>query len=449
MTAVAFGLVVSLGLNLALVQRADNERSEAEALRAQLAAQAEELDALRGRIRDPEGNSPLEQIASSVEKLRHLTFKNQVQAELVSAAALRDRVRALYNAGAERADINATANVLRAFGVLPENYNLYTELLALQEEQVAGFYDSDTKKMVAAAADARAPSPLSRTFLAHEYVHALTDQHFDLGRLDDLDEKNSDDAATAIQALFEGDASYVMDLYRAEVLTAEEQDAWVKELSGISQQRFESAPAFLQSALLFPYSAGLEFVQALHRSAGFDAVDAAYRDPPVSTEQILHPGKYLAPKRDDPQTIQMPDVRRAVGGGWTQVQVGEIGEFDVREILDLGGGTGIGRSDAGSAADGWDGGRYVALQDGNKFVVAAMTIWDSASEATDAFRALGRWLPLRFRNQGSSFDPAGPGIGWTSAEGSGLASRSGDRVLWIMGTSQDAVDRAASAFPGF
>ena len=59
----------------------------------------------------------------------------------------------------------------------------------------------------------------------------------------------------------------------------------------------QQAPAVLRESLMFPYAAGLEFVAAVRADKPWSRIDAVFRDPPVSTEQVLHPDKYLSGER--------------------------------------------------------------------------------------------------------------------------------------------------------
>ena len=71
----------------------------------------------------------------------------------------------------------------------------------------------------------------------------------------------------------------------------------------------------MENAFLFPYREGAQFVAALLDVGWWPAVNAAYLDPPVSTEQILHPEKYIQNPRDDPQTVLLPDLRDELDDG--------------------------------------------------------------------------------------------------------------------------------------
>jgi hypothetical protein len=106
--------------------------------------------------------------------------------------------------------------------------------------------------------------------------------------------------------------------------------------------------------------------------------------------------------------------------------------------------------DAERAAAGWDGGRYTAAESDKGTVVAAMTVWDSETEARQATEILSRWLPARYKNQGNNVQLAGPtGRGWESPDGAGAVIRNGSRVLLVLGPDRASVDRARTAFDGF
>jgi hypothetical protein len=442
----AVALIASFVGNVALSLRVRNERTKASTLEQQIQDLNSQLDTLRARISGSGSNDPLGRIANATAQLRGLNFKRTVKPQLLSPAELAARVQGMFTHDNSRASLNRTASVLETYGLLPAGYDLYDELKTLQGEQVEGFYDSKTKRLVVGASSARDPSPFDQIVLAHEYTHALADQHFGLGILDKLAKQHADDAAAAFLALAEGDATFTMRLYQSEVLTTAQQQQFIQEASSLPLTTFEAAPPYLQDVLQFPYVQGLAFVTALHDRGGFDLVDQAYRDPPVSTEQIMHPSRYLD-TRDNPTAVHLPDVRRALGTGWTSIETGGVGEYDVLEILQHGGGMGLPLSDARTAAAGWDGGMYGGYRSSDGVLVATLTAWDSESQAREAATAFARWLPVRYP-AGTAFD-AGQGQGWESTAGAGEVERSGSQLLLLLGPTSKDLTRARAAFTGF
>src|SRR5256885_9937378 len=87
--------------------------------------------------------------------------------------------------------------------------------------------------------------------------------------------------------------------------------------AALQASRSAKLPRYLQDSLMFPYDGGLAFVNALYaRLHGWALVDYALRRRrPSSTEQVLHPVKYLADER--PLPVPAP---RAPGQGWRLVR---------------------------------------------------------------------------------------------------------------------------------
>jgi hypothetical protein len=433
---------VSLAINAIVALRLKNESDQEARLRNQVAALQNEIDTLK-RQQPQNGQTILERIASAVEQLRELTFLRSVKSEVLTDAQLAQRVEDQFRADAPRAEVEQDDDVLTALGLLGPRDDLYDILLGVQQEQVAGFYDTKTKVLVVGG-DAANPSPLDRVLLAHEYVHALTDQHYDLGRLEKLIDARKDDEASAYRALIEGDATVMMFNYADKYLTAADRLEVQRQLAAQPSTKFLAAPKVIRDSILFTYQEGERFVRAVVSAGGIAALNRAYQNPPTSTEQILHPSKYLG-TRDDPTTVEMPDLARTMGAGWKALRPGGIGELDVRLIV----GQFLSDSDATRAAGGWDGGRYVAASSAAGTVVAALTVWDSEAEAREAAEILGRWLPARYGNAGGDVRVDGAtGRGWQSSSGAGAVTRQGSKVLLVVGPNVASVNKARTAFPG-
>src|SRR4029453_1350604 len=147
----------------------------------------------------------------------------------------------------------------------------------------------------------RGLEPYARIILAHELTHAVTDQHYDLTKADRLAAAGGhEDELAAYSGLVEGDAPLLMQRYLAERLPPREQaDAAVAVARDVTPMR-DAAPAAVRESMLLPYQEGLRFVQALYQRGGWAAVDRVYRDPPTTTEQLLHPEPYLRPHDPPP-----------------------------------------------------------------------------------------------------------------------------------------------------
>ena len=185
----------------------------------------------------------------------------------------------------------ADEQVLKLLGLIDPSVDLRDVSASVFSEGVAGYYDPRTKRMRTVRGAATGTRVLTEMVLAHELTHALEDQRYGLGI---ADQGGSDDAALARLALVEGSASELMYAYADRHFTPEE------TLGGVLGSAFAdtgSLPGFLQAQLVFPYTGGQAFVAALRERAGgrWTLVDLAERTrPPVSTEQVMHPGKWVA-----------------------------------------------------------------------------------------------------------------------------------------------------------
>lgn len=296
------------------------------------------------------------------------------------------------------------------------------------EEQVSGIYDPRTKRLFVRDAAGRGERVASaqaatRLALAHEIVHALQDQHFDLGRGDDLNE----DESLAYSALAEGDAVLTtngvaaleegtLDRWRSRMRDRAISPGEIADRGGAATAELRRAPSLLQRQLLFPYVEGVAFVLRLYWVGGFDLINKAFARPPQSTEQVLHIEKYIAGEMPVPVDWPLPPA------GWQPVVAGRMGELQTGVIL----AQCLPAEDAALAATGWGGDAWAIVADSDRRTAMLWsTIWDDEASATRFERA------ARARSSCSSAQPL------FSHVGQGIAVlREGVRVAYAQGFSE-------------
>ncbi len=208
----------------------------------------------------------------------------------------------------------------------------------------AAYYDPKERELFLLGDAVPAGPALAEFVLAHELNHAVEDQKFGLP----VSSASNDDRVLAESALIEGSATALMMEYAAEHLAVSD---LLSESAGLAPET-PGLPPIALAQVTFAYFSGQRFVDELREAAGdgWDLVDFAYEARmPESTEQILHPEKYLADEQPLP-VAGPPDP----GPGWEETDAGAVGEFFTREILrqdseELG---------ADEAAAGWGGDRY-------------------------------------------------------------------------------------------
>jgi hypothetical protein len=303
--------------------------------------------------------------------------------------------------------------LLQRVGFVPKGFDLLAAVEQLAGQGVAGYYRPDQKDIAVVESDGLLDA-LAPWTLAHEYVHALQDQHFDIQAT--VEAAPQGDAQTAVSALVEGDATLLMTALALNDALSGTPPPTGAEQVGLSADAagMEDFPPALSRELLFPYLDGMDFVQRIWGRGGWAAVDDAWADPPRSSEQIMHPERYPA---DVPVAVALPDVARRLGQGWHGGARSTMGELRLsilvagKDHLDvplvpLGG---IELPNA-AAAEGWAGDR-IATVDGpdGAWGVVWQTAWDSPEDAAEfaaaARRAMPGWVPVNAVHEGLSISP--------------------------------------------
>jgi hypothetical protein len=366
------------------------------------------------------------QIESDVQAIRELRAKSPVDPKVVDAAAMTKKITDELAHGTPPAVEQATERAFKALGLLAPDASLQQLYLQLLTSQVAGLYDPTAKTLYVLSKQG-ALGPFERVTFSHEFDHALQDQNFGLEKLK-VDAIGEGDRDLARLALPEGDATLLMSLWAQQHLTPAETIQLLAESQDPEQTRTLAAmPSILRETLLFPYTTGLQFVLGLQGSGGWAAVDAAYATPPASTEQLLHPDKYVSHEAVLP--IDVPaDLAKRLGPGWSVPLTDSLGEFQLRIWLrDVGK---MSETTATNAAAGWGGDRIVVANGpAGAWAFALVSRWDSAAEATE-FAAAAKTAVGKLADDASMIGP------------------DGDRVTVLVGSDQSSLSHLAAALGG-
>jgi hypothetical protein len=338
---------------------------------------------------DPAVVAQINQVIGQVPALRGLQPKKPVPYRFIT----QDQFSAFFQQQFEKdnppAQLAAEQGFDQRMGLLPAGANLKDLVLQLYGSQVAAFYDPATQQFTVIQRDTTF-GPADKIVIAHEYDHALQDQYWHLDSTD-ISDPSQGDAEAANIALVEGDATALMYQWAFAELTPEEiAQAVTDSGSSGSQQLLDGMPLLLQQQLTFPYLSGWQFVTALQGSGGggWSAVNAAWDHRPASTEQIMHPEKYLA--GEAPIPVMLPDVSAEMGKGWTSSYVQTLGEFETGIWLADGQGGGSGALGLpaplpnAEAAAGWGGDRILSLDGPNgSWAIVWQTAWDTPTDADE------------------------------------------------------------------
>jgi hypothetical protein len=363
-------------------------------------------------------------IKTALATLRGLAFKQEVPAEYQPTEEFRAFVDGEVATELPAAKAEPLATALHHIGLLATPIDLAKTLGDAFVSQAGAYYDPKQKKffivMVPTAEIAL------DTISAHELTHALQDQHFNLETY--LSPKNKpldEDQANARKFIVEGEATLTMFAYAGgqslpagtsmldaktlpmfkmalkagAAMTIDDFKTMTKQQAAgaaidpeiqKSLDAMDAIPPVILVPLLDSYMKGSVAVLAAFEAGGWTEVANLYKNPPQSTEQVLHPDTKLYPKRDLPKAVTLPKL-----AGFTEVYSNTIGELEWRVYFML-----WKKAVAEKAAEGWDGDRFSVVKgkDGG-LVGLVVTTWDTPEDATEFATEYAETVANRFPKQ--------------------------------------------------
>jgi len=334
-----------------------------------------------------------------VEKIRGLAEKRQTPCIVQGKEEVKKFILHTIETKMPADRLDHEGLVYKTIGLIPEDFDYAKGMVEYYLSQIGGYYNPDEKRFVMAG---WLPAVLQATVAAHELTHALQDQHFDLNKALDH-EKFSSDELLARSALIEGDATAVMlDYTRGALGQGPISDD--PNVEGVLMQNVLGAsmmgggvtvPASMTYLLLFPYNSGLRFAHALLKDGGYPAIDKAFQRLPRSTEEILHPEKYLDANHGAPIHIANADLAQGEFGPVQSVRFGDtLGEFVTSLVLSQL----VGPSQATAiAAAGWGGDRIIlSVGEDSRPRIRWQTRWDSPQDASQYLDVLLQGFTKRY-----------------------------------------------------
>ena len=318
-----------------------------------------------------------------VAKVRELPPRGKVRGVVITREEMLARVKKEIQSDVPADVMQASAELLFALGTVEESFDYEASVLKLMQAQLLGFYDPKLKTMFIGG---DVGASMEDATLYHELVHALQDQHYDLATLLKF-APDRGDFLSALHALAEGDAtSAMMDAMFAErgirAIDLPESLLDFQTMMGQAFAGVEGVPSIITRSLLAPYFDGLTFTHFLRKKAGWAEVDRAWRNLPASTEQVLHPAKFLA--REAPEVIDIPDAPPGFG---TKVWYHDVmGEQSLRILFE----EWMPARSASTSASDWAGDRIAVFREGERRVVAWRLRFDTELATARALAAFGR-----------------------------------------------------------
>lgn len=385
-----------------------------------------------------------DRLLAEVSRLIALEVKRPLQKSIRSREEIRSYLVKEFQEDKEPAKRYADIRLLEKWGLIPKGFPLEQFLLDLLTEQVIGIYDPKAHEFIVAD---WVPSGDVESVVVHELTHALQDQHFQLEPWVEAAKPN-DDAHLARAAVVEGSAMAAMLDFAFREMGVSLQalpdlSPFLDQLN-LSDQNFPllaSAPPFIADALIFPYRQGLIFSQAVLRTAGWSEFSRVFVNPPVSSQQILHPERYFAGYV--PAPVALPKLAQQLPEGWKLLDENVLGEFGLLSLLKQH----LGEPTARRLAPAWDGDRYaIAEHASTRQILLVFRVRLSGEEAKEFFRQYAELLQRRYATRQNEWRSTNFLAFDAGEEGSVFLYCIANECLSVEGTDRTTFDRIVHAF---
>lgn len=328
----------------------------------------------------------------AIEKLTGLDIAPEQTIERISAEAY-----LAQNPSPVHAQQQPYETLMKSLGFLPKDYSIEKARAQIMKGAAAGVYSPKTKKLYVMEGwrPAQVLGALQEPVtVAHEFVHAAQDRHMDLAARRkqvgmEEDEGSAFSLAGEGQAMVLGLRIGMVPLLAvasaglgallvdpAVALTLSSPSQWLTERTTAASLD-ANIPPWERDFAIVRYFDGGRFAWFVEGAWGREGHLALVCNPPRSTEQILHPDKYLQGE-DPPLHVALPQDAPVV------FSTG-MGEWNLRWLL----AQSVDSKTAITAAEGWGGDRAALLQDGS---VVWRLVMDSEEDARELERVLPRAL---------------------------------------------------------
>lgn len=324
---------------------------------------------------------------------------------------------------------------MKKLGFLPRGFNLREFLVKATGQEVAGYYDDETKIISLLS---WVPADRQEPVLAHELTHALQDQNYDLRKWmmagikpagSAASAPDDDDGAVARKAVVEGQAMVVYvdyllmpvgrNLANTPGLIYQMEEPAVTAVQ--DSQMLHDAPMILRESGTFPYKEGLIFEgELLHKGGREMAFAGAFARPPRNSHEVLQPEAYI--DREKLAAFKVPDLKPVLGDEYEVYDAGGVGQLDVRAYLKQYGE----RRNADELSSAWLGGSYItfrhkeksaeSLQSTSDLAMLYVSRWKTPQAAAHFARFYASAIPQRYRTVTAQ---AAPGCSSESCPASG------------------------------
>ena len=221
-------------------------------------------------------------------KLRDVTLNGKLGTTLKTKDELADYTRGVFRRDYLRKQIFETEELYKVLGFMEESDDLEDILVGIQLQQVTAVFD-DASEQVFVVSDATKVGPVEELGVATAFMASIQQQLFDTSDLRRRAREAGGDQVRALDAFIVGEVAQIATAYMS-TFSKDEIDVLRQP---IPENKLLAAPEIVRKANRFQRQEGVSFVAAMFGNGEWETVNSTYGDPTVSTEQIMHPEKYI------------------------------------------------------------------------------------------------------------------------------------------------------------
>lgn len=327
-----------------------------------------------------------------IARIGKLPFSRAVPVRYLDNDELRNEVEKRFNSSYSKKMAQKEAVFIRLMGFTGETLDVFRIRKRIALDNVGGYYDKVNKELLALR-EYRSVDYVNSMILLHELRHSLQDIYFDLqSLLDKRPYSDFDDRRLALLAALEGDATFLMvqcsDLDPRLLASTQTADALISFAPVAKASMLYREPEVIKKQLVMPFIQGLRFFNTIYKRRKWKGVNRVLKRPPLSSEQILHPKKYL--KNEKPNEVSIRYVPR----GFNLYHSGVIGEYYLNVLLSP-----MGQEEDLDFAQGWGGDMFHIFKDPRKprYFLLWKAQWDKDVYCSHFYTDFKRFLEWRFR----------------------------------------------------
>lgn len=338
------------------------------------------------------------QLVKRIESIGGLKFKKNVQILYLESKQFKSYLSKYFYRIYYPEEVKKNEIFLNIMGFMSNKIPFIRSLYRMNSNNAGAFYDEDRNKLIVMSKFRKSRDPLNLLILVHELRRMVQENHYSLHMKCNV-YSDFDDRKLAVTSASIGDAMLIMSLY-AKAYTpftiepgVSDSGYYSDSLLTFSPLKFsynlEGIPEVLKKYRIMPYIYGLRFVFNVLQKKKMKGLLKILSDPPISSEQVLHPKKYL--KNEKPDNLEI----KYNPEGYSLFHSGVIGEYLLNILL-------MKRGLYKDSALGWDGDLFKLFISGNNYFLIWKSVWENKKISTNFFHIFRAFLEkkysLSFRN---------------------------------------------------